>query len=469
MALAELEHSHARPVRLLFHAPRPEQGVYHGGGLFAYPGSPAAEPVAVPLEVFPVALGHVRLHRGVLAGPSAQPRVARDAFVPVEDLHGGVGQARFHLFFYILVGYGVVHPVQGDVVVELDRRRFPLRHFEGCGGKGLQQGAFLALEDFPPAAFLLLELARVERLQPFPYGFVQFREREELLVAQRGRYPRGYLADVALDARLVLGVAHPCRDDGRPVVFRHLAVGPVQLRRVPVAAGVVYRRRAVVGNEHRGHPAEVVVHVHVRPDPVPRLLVGERLHVGVLAVRQSRDEQVGVHGFTRVRVDDVRRVPGPVHLHGFRGAAGDAHCRPAFLFLLLDVVAELRVHERLAVAEPAALAVFGPKQFLRHAVPEQLLADVLEVYRVARLCRFPVGEERLLDCRVVHAFGMRPVDPGRVRRLHDTFHRVAGYARRPCDVPLAEAEMLQPEDFAVFGHVTSIGKPVATLRRAIPL
>ena len=103
-------------------------------------------------------------------------------------------------------------------------------------------------------------------------------------------------------------MAHPCRDDGRPVVFRHLAVGPVQLRRVPVAAGVVYRRRAVVGHEHRGHPAEVVVHVHVRPDPVPRLLVGERLHVGVLAVRQSRDEQVGVHGFTRVRVDDVRRV-----------------------------------------------------------------------------------------------------------------------------------------------------------------
>ena len=145
------------------------------------------------------------------------------------------------------------------------------------------------------------------------------------------------------------------------------------------------------------------------------------------------------------------------------------HGRPAFLFLLLDVVAELRVHERLAVAEPAALAVFGPQQFLRHAVPKQLLADVLEVYRVARLCRFPVGEERLLDCRVLHALGMRPVDPGRVRRLHDTFHRVAGYARRPCDVPLAEAEVLQPEDFAVFGHVTSIGKPVATLRRAIPL
>lgn len=121
--------------------------------------------------------------------------------------------------------------------------------------------------------------------------------------------------------------------------------------------------------------------------------------------------------------------------------AGDVHGRPAFLFLLLDVVAELRVHERLAVAEPAALAVFGPKQFLRHAVPEQLLADVLEVYRVAPLCRLPVGEERILDCRVVHAFGMRPVDFGCRCHLHDTFHHVAGYARRPCDVPLAEAEM----------------------------
>lgn len=65
--------------------------------------------------------------------------------------------------------------------------------------------------------------------------------------------------------------------------------------------------------------------------------------------------------------------------------------------------------------------------------------------------------------------GERPVDLGSSRRLHDTLHRVAGYARRPCDVPLAEAEMLQSEDFAVFGHVTSFGKPVATLRRAIPL
>ena len=100
------------------------------------------------------------------------------------------------------------------------------------------------------------------------------------------------------------------------------------------------------------------------------------------------------------------------------------------------------VHERLAVAEPATLAVFGPKQFLRHAVPKQLLADVLEVYRVARLCRFPVGEERLLDCRVLHALGMRPVDFGCRCCLHDTFHRVAGYARRPCDVPLAEAMIL---------------------------
>ena len=66
-------------------------------------------------------------------------------------------------------------------------------------------------------------------------------------------------------------------------------------------------------------------------------------------------------------------------------------------------------------------------------------------YRVARLRIFPVREEFHLDCRIVHALGMRPVDLGRCRGLHDTLHRVAGYARRPCDVPLAEAEMLQPE------------------------
>ena len=83
-----------------------------------------------------------------------------------------------------------------------------------------------------------------------------------------------------------------------------------------------------------------------------------------------------------------------------------------------------------------------------------------------RLTGTPVSITPVSRCTLLRYI---QVDPGRVRRLHDTFHRVAGYARRPCDVPLAEAEMLQPEDFAVFGHVTSIGKPVATLRRAIPL
>ena len=43
--------------------------------------------------------------------------------------------------------------------------------------------------------------------------------------------------------------------------------------------------------------------------------------------------------------------------------------------------------------------IMGKLTFLRHAVPKQFLADVLEVYRVARLRLFPVREERVLDRR----------------------------------------------------------------------
>ena len=53
---------------------------------------------------------------------------------------------------------------------------------------------------------------------------------------------------------------------------------------------------------------------------------------------------------------------------------------------------------------------------------------------------------------------MRSVDAGGSRRFHDSLHRIAGCPAFLCDVPLAEAEMLQPEDFAVFGHETSFWK-----------
>ena len=73
------------------------------------------------------------------------------------------------------------------------------------------------------------------------------------------------------------------------------------------------------------------------------------------------------------------RIPGPVNLYDFRGAARDMHSRPALLFLLLDVVAELRVHQRLGILEPAFFKIFRPEELLVHAVSKQFVFDMLKI------------------------------------------------------------------------------------------
>lgn len=50
----------------------------------------------------------------------------------------------------------------------------------------------------------------------------------------------------------------------------------------------------------------------------------------------------------------------------------------------------------------SVLAVFRPQVLLCHVISLLFPADVLEVYRVARLRRFLVQEQGFLDLRVVH-------------------------------------------------------------------
>lgn len=55
-------------------------------------------------------------------------------------------------------------------------------------------------------------------------------------------------------------------------------------------------------------------------------------------------------------------------MEDFTWFSGDMHGSPAFFFILLDVVAELRIHQRLFAAHAALLTVFYPEKLFVYAV-----------------------------------------------------------------------------------------------------
>ena len=61
------------------------------------------------------------------------------------------------------------------------------------------------------------------------------------------------------------------------------------------------------------------------------------------------------------------------------GLAVDMHGGAALLLILLDVVAELRVHKWFFFGETAFFKILCPKELLIHSVPKKLFADMLEI------------------------------------------------------------------------------------------
>ena len=135
------------------------------------------------------------------------------------------------------------------------------------------------------------------------------------------------------------------------------------------------------------------------------VFVREGLRVGIHAVVENAYEHVSLFLFPRFGVDDVCGVSGPVDFDLLAGFAVDVHCSPADAFVLQDVVAELRVHQRLGILEPAFFKIFRPEELLVHAVAQQFVLNVVEIgqlpvgdfpglvtVRVYDLVDFPVGE-----------------------------------------------------------------------------
>ena len=79
------------------------------------------------------------------------------------------------------------------------------------------------------------------------------------------------------------------------------------------------------------------------------------------------------------------------------------HGSTSFLLILLDVVAELRIHERLIAVGTAVLHVFSPQELFTDSVAEQLLTDV-SIIRYPLVCRYLAlfREHELLKLCVGH-------------------------------------------------------------------
>jgi hypothetical protein len=127
---------------------------------------------------------------------------------------------------------------------------------------------------------------------------------------------------------------------------------------------------AVIGHKYWGYTAEEFIHVGMGSDPVSCALVHECFDKCVLAVSHYTDKQPAVSDFSGIRIDDVCRITCPVNFDLLSGFSGDVHSSTPFLLIPMDVLAELRIHERNLTRKAAVLAVFDPQKFLGDSIPQ---------------------------------------------------------------------------------------------------
>ena len=135
----------------------------------------------------------------------------------------------------------------------------------------------------------------------------------------------------------------------------------------------------IIRRQDPGHAAKETVRIDMGSDPGILLHVQEGFRIGIAGVWQDSNKQINVQLFAGVGIYDVRRLPSPVHLHGFTGLVFQMHGG----FCLVDevgvVLVELGGLIRQFTIRPAPLTVFHPQQAQRYTTLLHLLMDVLVV------------------------------------------------------------------------------------------
>ena len=134
----------------------------------------------------------------------------------------------------------------------------------------------------------------------------------------------------------------------------------IQCRCVPVALLMINCSCTVVRYKHGSDTAKELIHVVMGFNPVIGTFIHKRFHKSILAVSKHTNKKPCFGDFTGIRVNDVSRITCPVHFDLFAGISGDMHSGSAFFFILLDVIAELGIHQRFLTAHAAFFTVFHP-------------------------------------------------------------------------------------------------------------
>ena len=188
-------------------------------------------------------------------------------------------------------------------------------------------------------------------------GLVDFREREELALAQSGHDPALDYLNPHLRFGFVPGPIPPRRNDRHAIVLTQIPVGRVQIRFV--VAGMRDGGLQIVGHHDFCRTAEKLEGSHMRTDPVPQVLPGGSLREGVTAGAQYRREHGGGLYFTALRVVNRYRGSGVIDEHLLAGAV-----------LLPQHQVELFQPSPVEVAVPAVAVAF--RVALPSFLPDQL-------------------------------------------------------------------------------------------------
>ena len=162
--------------------------------------------------------------------------------------------------------------------------------------------------------------------------------------------------DRLLDLRLVAGLPRPRRQDGGPVMGRHLGVSSVDLG--IVEAGLDDGGLRVVRHDEFGYAADRLEGAHVGVDPVGQRLRPGRLGEGEARRAQHRDEDLRHADLAGEPVNDDRNaVAGVIDEQPLAGGVRLAHRHRQ---RLLEGPVQL-AEPRVAVAARAGGDVFVPQ------------------------------------------------------------------------------------------------------------
>ena len=95
-------------------------------------------------------------------------------------------------------------------------------------------------------------------------------------------------------------------------------------------------------------------------NPVVRFLIQVCLYKGILTISKDSYKDLCLRDLTGVWIDEPCRIAGSVYFNLLTWFPWNVHGCSAFFFILLDIVAELRIHERFFVIHATFLTVFYP-------------------------------------------------------------------------------------------------------------